>query len=645
VSYPFSGWGSGGLFMTGVDRYKVFFEASTDAMLTLQGDCFVDCNKAALEMLKFECKEDLLNRHPASLSPQYQPDGQPSQEKANKMIAQALKNGTHRFDWMHCRKDGETFPVEVLLIADRTCENEVINVVWRDIAERYALEEALWEAKLLGEAVNQSGASTLITDVNGKIEYANTAFYEINGYHEQEVIGKTPNILNSGLQDDAFYKDMWSVIRGGETWSGTLKNVRKDGEQYWARLKISPVKDENGQVIKFVGIETDISDFINAKEKAEQASRAKSEFLSSVSHELRTPLNSILGFSQLISLSKTNPLSERQKLQLEHIQKAGTHLLHLIDEVLDLAKVEAGKMSYQIEEMEIDGILSDCLTYIGTAHGQIKVHLHDETMQPLPRIQADPMRVRQILLNLLSNAKKYNRDGGQVRVCNEVLETGFLRIRVDDTGYGIASHLQDQIFQPFNRLGAERQEVEGAGIGLVLTKRMIEEMGGQIGFSSVEDEGSSFWVDFPLAQKEKQVHLPIEIDHRDYVLTCCAKQHTILYIEDNALNRELMDGFVDEIPNLQIISVPTAEKGIEIARTHKPHLILMDINLPGMDGFQAFQKLKDYKETAEIPVVALSANAMPDAIEKADHLGFRDYVTKPFILGDIMQVLEKHIEN
>ncbi|WP_419797217.1 MAG: PAS domain-containing protein [Terasakiella sp.] len=631
--------------MADLDRYKLFFEASTDAMLTLQDDCFVDCNKAALKMLGLSEKHALKNLHPADISPLQQPDGRSSFEKAGEMINKAVENGTHRFEWVHCRKNKDEFAVEVVLIVEKSSEGNFIHVVWHDISARHALEEALWEAKLLGEAVNQSGASTLITDVNGRIEYANAAFCQINGYKLDEVIGRTPKLLNSGQQDTSFYEDMWDVIKAGETWSGTLRNVRKNGESYWARLKISPVKDENGKVIKFVGIETDISDFIEAKEKAEQASRAKSDFLSSVSHELRTPLNSILGFSQLIALSKQNPLSERQKTQLDHIHNAGSHLLHLIDEVLDLAKIETGKMSYRIEKIEISDILDDCLTYIDTAYKEMKVSLHDETFKPLPCIKADSMRVRQVLLNLLSNAKKYNRKGGMIRVRSEQRDSGHLRIVVDDTGYGIPYELQDQIFQPFNRLGAERLDVEGAGIGLVLTKKMIEEMSGNIGFSSVEGEGSSFWLDFVIAEETKPVFDPIHIERSDYVLSCCAAKHTILYIEDNSLNRELMDGFVSEIQNLDMVMAETAEQGIELAKTRKPHLILMDINLPGMDGFEAFQKLREMEETMKIPVVALSANAMPDVIEKADSLGFQDYITKPFMFDDVMKVLDKHIEN
>ncbi len=356
------------------DRHRVFFEASADAMLIIDDGVFVDCNQSTLDVLGFSSREELFSTHPAKLSPLTQPDGRASYEKADEMIEIAMKKGSNRFNWIHVRKSGESFPVEVLLTALPFEGATILNVVWRDITSHVKLEEELIEqrdrleeqviertqelenalkgARLLGEAVKQSGTSTIITDAKGKIEYINPAFTEINGYTPAEVYGKTPGILNSGLQDAAFYKDMWTTINSGKIWSGTLQNVRKNGEVYWVRLKIAPVTNEQGKITNFVGIETDISDFIEAKEKAERANKAKSEFLSSMSHELRTPLNAINGFAQLLEMDRQTDLTPKQAGHVEQIKSAGAHLLELIDEILDLARVEAGKMAFHFQDVD-----------------------------------------------------------------------------------------------------------------------------------------------------------------------------------------------------------------------------------------------------------------------------------------------------
>jgi len=614
-------------------------------MLTIEGGQFVDCNTATLKILGFETKEELFKTHPGAISPETQPDGSNSYKKAEEMIAIALAEGSNRFDWIHTRKNGELFPVEVLLIPVDIEQDGFINVVWRDISQRHELEKALMGAQLLGEAVNQSGSSIIITDSKGCIEYVNPAFSEINGYSADEIKGKTPGILNSGFQDSEFYQDMWQTISMGEIWSGTVRNARKNGDLYWARLRISPVKNEQGRIHHFIGIETEITDFIEAKEKAENANKAKSDFLSSMSHELRTPLNSIIGFSQLLEMNRRQTLSEQQLLQVSHIRKAGDHLLHLIDEVLDLAKIEAGKMSYAIEDINIRSILDECLQISNTSNTKLNVSLNDETGKDLPKLKADALRTRQALLNLISNAKKYNSTDGVVTISAENSLNNMFCIKVTDTGKGIARDKQSQLFQPFNRLGVENLDIEGTGIGLVITKQIIEEMDGSIGFESREGEGSTFWIKLPLASGDIIPHENAKIDLGDFSLECCDGIHTILYIEDNEMNRNVVSNLVDEISNLEMFYAVNAQDGLVLAERLKPHLILMDINLPDMDGFMALERLRSNPETASIPVITISANAMPEMIEKAATAGFEHYITKPFMVTDMIDVLNTYIED
>lgn len=625
------------------DRYRVFFEASTDGMLTIEDGRFVDCNEASLEMLGFSSREELFQTHPGEISPETQPDGRNSFEKAEELIAKAMQEGSCRFDWIHTNKDGNTFPVEVLLIRVPDGEKTVLNVVWRDISDRFALEEALMEARLLNEAVQQSGASTIITDPEGKIEYINPAFTQINGYTLDEVMGQTPNILNSGLQPEEFYEEMWDIISSGQVWSGTLKNMRKNGELYWARLKISPVKDALGTIHHYIGIETDISDFIEAKEKAEQANKAKSDFLSSMSHELRTPLNSILGFSQLLEMNGPKNLNENQLKQVAQIHKAGEHLLGLIDEVLDLAKVEAGKLNYQIEDVDVRTILDECIAIVSSSYNELNVTLFDTAPRQLPKVYADNMRMKQAILNLISNAKKYNRPNGEVIIKVEDGQKGYLYISVTDTGEGISEANQEKMFEPFNRLGAENSGIEGTGIGLLLTRKMVEEMGGHFGFESKLGVGSRFWMSFPISKRAKKISQQRKVSAEDLRVPCCDEVHTLLYVEDNPLNREVMKGYVEQVPNLDLVVADNALQGLELAQQLKPHMILLDINLPDKDGFEVFCELKKGEETRDIPIVALSADAMEATKEKAKDLGFNGYLTKPFRLIDMKEVLNRFI--
>lgn len=506
-----------------LDRHRVFFEASADAMLIIDGGVFVDCNQSAMDMLCFTSRKELLATHPGDLSPPVQPDGRPSKEKAEDMMNIAMKKGSHRFNWVHIRKDGKSFPVEVLLTVVPFEDTTILNVVWRDITSHVKLEEELIEqrdrleelvtartqelesalkgARLLGEAVKQSGVCTIITDATGKIEYINPAFTQINGYMPAEVYGKTPGILNSGLQDAAFYQDMWATICTGKIWSGTLQNVRKNGEIYWVRLKIAPVTNEQGEITNFVGIETDISEFIEAREKAERANKAKSEFLSSMSHELRTPLNAINGFAQLLEIDRQTTLTPKQSGHVEQIKNAGAHLLELIDEILDLARVEAGKMAFHFQDVDTRVMLNECVELSAASYNHLNVEILNKTASDLPALYTDLTRVKQVFLNLISNAKKYNVENGHVYLESEVLEDGMLRLLVRDTGPGIPPKYQSELFKPFSRLGAENSNIEGTGIGLVLTKQIVEEMQGRIGFESIKGEGTTFWVEFPIFEE------------------------------------------------------------------------------------------------------------------------------------------------
>ena len=385
-----------------------------------------------------------------------------------------------------------------------------------------------------------------------------------------------------------------------------------------------------------------------AKQQADAANRAKSEFLSSMSHELRTPMNAILGFAQLLQDNPKEPLRPPQKEHVQQILKGGRHLLDLINDVLDLAGIEGGVVALTIDDVAPQEILAECLDLARTLADRHGVALVDgATGRELPAVRADATRLRQVVLNLLSNAIKYNRDGGRVTLGCKPTAGGMLRVSIADTGPGIPPQKQGQLFQPFRRLGAESTDIEGTGIGLTITKRLIELMDGRIGFETEVGRGSTFWIELPLAGEATAgagtaaASAGSPKDRSGDVRTI---RHTILYVEDNPASQKLMEEIVGRVPNLALISARDAESGLELAKEHRPDVIVMDINLPGVDGFEALKRLREIEHTRHIPVIALTANAMPGDMEMGAKAGFHRYLTKPVNIDEVLDAVEDALE-
>ena len=383
------------------------------------------------------------------------------------------------------------------------------------------------------------------------------------------------------------------------------------------------------------------AELANAIEEARNANQAKSAFLSSMSHELRTPLNAILGFAQILTSDTLPSTLEQKKEFANHILKSGRHLLTLINEILDLAKVESGTVTLSMEPVALSDTLLECRTMVEpiAASRGVRVLFPDVAGAV---VLADRTRLKQVMLNLLSNAVKYNRESGAVVVTCEQTAPSRLRLSVQDTGQGLSAEQVASLFQPFNRLGQEGGAQEGTGIGLVVTKRLVELMGGQIGVSSSPGVGSVFWIELastaPLAsalpegvQEAHAAAAPAPVE---------GEPHLLLYVEDNPANLRLIEEIVRFRADLRLLSAPDGHLGLQLARAHRPEVILMDLNLPGMSGIEVLRQLRTDPETAAIPVIALTANAMPRDIERGRAAGFHRYLTKPIDIDKFTEAID-----
>jgi signal transduction histidine kinase/response regulator RpfG family c-di-GMP phosphodiesterase len=521
--------------------------------------------------------------------------------------------------------------------------------------EALARSEAAYreQTKILRSVLDSMGDGVLVTDDSGKMVLLNPAAEQMvgraaAGTHQSEWVERY-GIYVPGT-DTLYPTDNLPLARAmrGETADGIELYVRNpqrpDG--MLVSVNIRPLRDDSGSTKGGVAVVHDItlarySENIlrQAKEEAERANRAKSEFLSRMSHELRTPLNSILGFAQLLALAD---LAVQHQGNVQQILKGGYHLLQLINEVLDLARVEAGRLSLSPEPVQIKDAVKEALDLVRPIASSQNITLSAEFSAQGDRcVQADRQRLKQVLLNLLSNAIKFNRSNGTVVLRCEEIQDGRLRIEVEDTGSGIDEDGLKKIFTPFERLSADRNAIGGTGLGLALSKRMIEAMGGAIGVESTVGTGSRFHFELSLVESVGEPRVDRECHGGFASLGQAASyQGTILYIEDNASNIRLIQQILERYPGVQLLEAMRGELGLELANTHRPDWILLDLDLPDLGGEEVLRALQQQPRTQRIPVTVLSADATPGQIHRLKAAGAREYLTKPLDVRQIIQLLE-----
>jgi PAS domain S-box-containing protein len=415
---------------------------------------------------------------------------------------------------------------------------------------------------------------------------------------------------------------------------------RKDGSKIWICENARAVRDATGAILYYEGSVEDITHRRHVEE-VERANKAKSEFLSRVSHELRTPLNAILGFGQL--LERQNP-TETQRSRIRHILNAGKHLLELINEVLDISRIESGRMQLSIEPVCVADALTEALELMRPLASERSIEL--STLASFDNsvfVLADRQRFKQALLNLLTNAVKYTPVSGTVSVSHSANGDQSVRILVHDTGPGIPNEKLQRLFTPFERLGAEQSNVEGTGLGLALSQRLMQAMGGSIGVESIGGKGSTFWLELPRTKSpllKRSVHKK-NGDGRGAHSTFASRR--ILYIEDNLSNLTLIEQMLEERPEIELLTAMQGKIGLDLARQHSPDLVLLDVHLPDLDGREVISELKSSQTTRDIPIVVISADATASQINRLMTAGANTYLTKPLDVAEFFRVLDKTI--
>jgi PAS domain S-box-containing protein len=639
-------------------------EAAPDAVICVNSDSLIMLVNNQVEQLFGYQRAELIGRPFDVLVPDTATEIHPGLRETANRIPTNRPMGTTQLTAR--RKDSSTFPADMSLSSATIGGQQIVIAAARDITDRINTQRALTESEA---RFRQLAGSIDVGFVLRKLDppeflYVSPGYEKIYGYNPMTVLEDPAETIRRVVHPhdwDRVRDGYWTQGQQGSAAQAEFRIIRPDGENRWIRATASPVVDADGSVRTIATTSEDITDrklteearrlAIEAQDQAQDARRqaelmekansAKNEFLSRMSHELRTPLNAVLGFAQLLDL---DPLREDQQASVNQILNGGRLLLQLIDDVLDIAKIESDRLSLSVEAVALSEFLADVVDLVRpmAAGAGVTLDYRSEDIA-IEYVHADQRRLRQVLLNLLSNAIKYNRVGGRVSVSAEVMENSLVNILVKDTGMGIRREYLPRLFTPFDRLGAEATGIEGTGVGLALSHRLMTTMGGHLSALSESGSGSTFIATIPAAADPNRVlrDLPAPsafppMAHDDQIVP----SRTALYIEDNVSNTRLMEQLVGRRSGWRLITAGHGVLGLELAQASPPDLILLDLNLPDMDGAEVLSRLRAEPRTSKVRIVLVSADANPHQIQRLRDAGADGYLTKPLLVQDVFEMLD-----
>ena len=514
-----------------------------------------------------------------------------------------------------------------------------------EVSERQAAETALRASEQrFRNIIDNVPIGVVYTDLAGRVIQANPRYCELTGYDERELAALSPEALTHP-EDLANDEMLTAQLVAGEIpmYRRHKRCLNRAGDVVWVRSTVSLLRDASNEPWRIVGVVEDITEHLRleeaerAREAAEVSNRAKSDFLSRMSHELRTPLNAMLGFAQLLEIDRRHPLTPTQRPWVAQIQQAGWHLLEMINDVLDLSRIDSGNLRLQTTTLDLAELVEATTALVASDAAKRGIRISVELAAGTSAVFGDATRVKQILTNLLSNAVKYNVDNGRVHIASRLAGPDVIEVSVTDTGMGMTPEQMDELFRPFNRLGRERTALQGTGIGLVISRRLAELMGGSIRVKSVPSEGSSFILKLPKAIDPDTVRSSLddlEALPADY------HRRIVHYVEDNETNVEVMRGILAQRAQVQMEVSVTGLDGLAAVRARVPHLILLDMHLPDISGLELLRHLKADPATATIPVIVVSADATAQQVDAALDAGAVRYLTKPVAVNELLATVD-----